>query len=104
MLYLVFVTCPDPSVAQTIVSALVEERLVACGNILTGLTSIYRWQGKVEKATECLVILKTTKALLAELERRVAELHPYEVPEVVAVEAHRVNQEYARWVGESVKA
>jgi periplasmic divalent cation tolerance protein len=103
MLYLVFVTCPDANVATTIISALVNERLVACGNIVPGLTSIYRWQGAVETASECLAIVKTTEGQLAKLEGRISELHPYEVPEIVALEASRANLAYMRWVSESVK-
>lgn len=103
MPYLVFVTCPEPSVAESIITTLVNERLVACGSILPGLTSIYRWKGVVETASECLVVLKTNTHLLSELESRISELHPYEVPEILSVEADRANATYARWVDENVR-
>lgn len=103
MLHLIFVTHPELNAAKKLVSTLVEERLVACGNIIPSLTSIYRWQGAVETALECLIVLKTNEHLLTKLESRIKELHPYEVPEIVAVKTDKVNEAYAKWVGESVK-
>jgi periplasmic divalent cation tolerance protein len=102
MLHFIFVTHPELNAAKKFVSTLVEEKLVACGNIVPGLTSIYRWQGAVETAAECLIVLKTAEDLLPKLEHRIKELHPYDVPEIVAVRTDRVNEAYAQWVGESV--
>lgn len=100
--HVALVTAPDRAVAERIVRTLVEEGLVACGNILGGLISIYRWQGAVEEATEALIILKTTSASVAELIRRVPELHPYDVPEVLVIPVVSGHAPYLDWVAESV--
>lgn len=95
---LIVVTVPTLAVAEEMVTKLVEERLVACGNIVPGLTSIYRWKGNVERADELLVIFKTRAAMRAILERRITELHPYEVPEIVTIAPSAVSAAYAQWV------
>jgi periplasmic divalent cation tolerance protein len=77
--------------------ALVEERLAACASLLPGLTSIYRWEGGVEEAREQQVILKTSSERLTALEARVRELHPYEVPEFVVLDAV-ASQAYGAWL------
>ena len=96
----VFVTVPDAAVAQTIARALVEERLVACVNDTGPVTSVYRWKGQVETETERLLMMKTRRARFAELERRVRALHPYEVPEVIALPIAAGSDAYLRWIGE----
>jgi periplasmic divalent cation tolerance protein len=98
---LVFMTCPKAEDAATIVSTVVEEGLAACGNILPGMRSIYRWQGKVQEATEALVLLKTTGTRYEALERRLTQLHSYEVPEIIAVDIDRGLTTYLRWLGET---
>jgi periplasmic divalent cation tolerance protein len=94
----VVTTAPDRATAERIVRHLVEERLVACGNVLEGMTSIYRWQGAVETTSELLVLLKTRRARVEEVFRRVGELHPYDVPELLALPAAAVSSAYSRWV------
>jgi periplasmic divalent cation tolerance protein len=94
----VLVTVPDAGVAEGLVRRLVDEGVVACGNILPGVTSIYRWRGEVAKATEALVIFKTTTAGAEQLERRVPELHPYEVPEVLVLAVESGHRPYLEWV------
>lgn len=81
---------------------LVERRLAACVNIIPSLTSIYRWQGAVEEAQEVLLVMKTTSEQLPMLEAAVRELHSYEVPEFVVLEAKSVNQPYVDWLTDSV--
>lgn len=100
---LVLCTFPDPETARRIGRVLVEEALAACINLVPGVESIYRWQGKVETGTEVLGILKTTTDGLLALERRLAALHPYEVPEVVALKPSAVSASYAEWLRSSVK-
>ena len=100
----VLVTTPDAEVAEGLVRALVEEGVVACGNILPGITSIYRWRGEVERATEALVVFKTTAAGAARLERRVPELHPYEVPEVLVLPVDSGHGPYLEWISKNVSA
>jgi len=84
--------------------SLVGERLAACANIVSGVRSIYRWQGKVEDEPEVLLVIKTRAELVESLARRVAELHPYELPEVVALEAVDGLPDYLDWVFAETRA
>lgn len=95
---IVFCTCPDTASAERIADALVGERLAACVNLLPAVTSVYRWQGKVERASEIQLLIKTTADRLEALGVRVAELHPYELPELIAVEARAGLPAYLGWV------
>lgn len=95
------VTAPDVAVAERIVSVLVEEGVVACGNILPGITSIYRWQGAVERAPEVLIVLKTVRESVPALLERVPELHPYDVPEVLVLSVDAGHGPYLDWIAES---
>lgn len=101
-LLLVFCTFPDVEKARQIGTILVESQLAACVNLCPRIESIYRWQGAVERAEETLAILKTTKDGFAKLEARLKELHPYEVPEIVAVKPEAVSAAYAAWVRDEV--
>ncbi|MBW3550634.1 MAG: divalent-cation tolerance protein CutA [Proteobacteria bacterium] len=91
-------TCPDAASARTLATALVEERLAACVNQLPGLSSTYRWEGRVERAEEVLLMIKTTREHVGALTARVQALHPAELPEVIAVEAVGGLAPYLEWV------
>ena len=95
---LVFSTFPDATAARDIARTLVAERLVACANLLPAVTSIYVWQGKQEETAETLVLFKTPRALYTTLETRLRALHPYEVPEIVAVELTAALPAYLQWI------
>lgn len=95
-----FCTCPDRASAEHLAQTLVDERLAACVNIVPGLQSVYRWQGAIERSDELLLLIKSTQARLQALSARVAELHPHELPEVVAVEAAGGLSAYLDWVAE----
>jgi len=97
------VTAPVEA-APGLARALVEERLVACVNIVPRIRSIYRWQGKIEDGEEALLLLKTTSERLDRLTARIKELHPYEVPEIIAltVNPEEGNPDYIDWVREVV--
>jgi periplasmic divalent cation tolerance protein len=95
---LVLTNCPDEDSANALALALVESRLAACVNILPRLQSIYRWQGKIESAPEIPLLIKSTAAAYPALEARIRELHPYEVPEIVALAIDRGLPEYLNWV------
>lgn len=82
---IVFVTAGTREQAETIARRCIEEELAACVNIVDGCTSVYRWRGNVETEREALMIVKTAKALFPKLARRIAELHTYEVPEIIAL-------------------
>ena len=94
----VLVTTPSPERAAEIARALVEERLAACGNVVPGLRSIYRWEGKVQDDAEALLVLKTTRARFEALRDRVLALHPYEVPEVLALPVAAGSARYLAWI------
>ena len=96
------VTAPSHDVADRLVTTIVEERLAACGNIVPGLTSIYHWEGALQRDSEVLIIFKTTRAVLAQLMARVQEIHPYDVPEVLAVPITAGLDAYVAWVAENV--
>ena len=97
----VLVTAGSEQQALSIARALVGERLAACVNIVGPVRSIYRWRDAVEDDREYLLIIKTRAALYAKVERRVRELHTYEVPEVLALSADRGSPPYVKWLLES---
>jgi periplasmic divalent cation tolerance protein len=94
--------CPDAGVAERIARALVHERLAACANLLPGMRSVYRWRDAVEEADEVLLLAKTTRAGLPALQARIEALHPYEVPELLAVEAAGGLPAYLGWIADNV--
>lgn len=96
-------TCPDADTARAIADRLVEERLCACVNLLPGAQSIYRWQGAVERAQEVLMLIKTTQTRYAALEQRLAALHPYSVPEIIALPIHAGLPAYLQWLDEQTR-
>lgn len=94
----VLVTCPHADAAAELARALVEEGLAACGNILPGLRSIYRWEGRVVDEPEVLLLLKTTAGRFEALRERVVALHPYQVPEVLSLAVEAGHAPYLAWV------
>jgi periplasmic divalent cation tolerance protein len=94
----VLVTVPNREIGKRLAEVLVEERLAACVNRVPGLLSIYRWQGKIEQEQEELLLIKTQDCLLEQLTVRVRELHPYTVPEIVALPVVGGSQAYLDWV------
>jgi periplasmic divalent cation tolerance protein len=98
----IYSTFPDQPTAERITRTLVEEGLVACANLF-GIDSVYRWQGAVETATECAALLKTRQALYQAVEDRIRQLHPYEVPAIVAYPIVAGHAEYLRWIDESTR-
>jgi periplasmic divalent cation tolerance protein len=91
-------TAPDLETARRIARALVESKVCACVNLLPGATSIYRWKGAVEEASEVLLVAKTTESRVAELESALSKAHPYEVPELVVLTAAHVEAKYLAWL------
>ena len=91
-------TCPDAATAAAIARTLVEERLAACVSQLPGVTSTYRWQDQIETAGEVALLIKTTADRIEALAARLRQLHPYELPELVAVEVRAGLPEYLTWV------
>ena len=97
-LVLALSTAPDAEQARRIGTTLVEERLIACANLVPGVTSIYRWNGGVQVDGEVLIIMKTRRALVPRLKERLPQLHPYEVPELVVTPVVDGLGPYCRWV------
>jgi len=95
---LVYVPCPDEACAREIGRKMVERRLAACANILPKMTSIYRWEGKLEEDKEALLLLKTVEATIPELVENVRAIHPYRLPAIVAYAAVGGLPAYIDWV------
>lgn len=90
--------------AETLASTLVEERLAACVNVHRDVTSVYRWEGRVERQREAMLVVKTSDSALGRLVARIAALHPYSVPEIVALDVDSVNEKYLEWVDSETSA
>jgi periplasmic divalent cation tolerance protein len=99
-LLLALSTAPDAATAERIAAVLVEERLVACVNLIPGLLSFYRWQGEVQREAEVLLLIKTHASRLPRLKERLAAVHPYEVPELIAFAIRDGLEAYCRWIAE----
>ena len=99
----VFVTAPSVTVARKIAAAALKDRLVACANIVPKIESHYWWKGALESSSEVLVLLKTTKKKLPELEHCVVKIHPYETPEFVAVTLDDGAEKYLSWIDTSLE-
>lgn len=95
---IVMTNAPDREVALKIARALLERRLAACVNVLAECTSVYRWRGKLETAHEVPLMIKTRAAIYDEVEAVIKSLHPYELPEIVAVPVERGSPDYLEWV------
>lgn len=101
---IVLISCGSRAEARRIARALVEARLAACVNIVEApVESIYRWNGKVERARELLLIVKSSRKRFAALEAQVRQMHSYDVPEIVAVPIERGSRAYLAWLDESTK-
>lgn len=95
-----YVTCGDKNEAQGIAAKVVEERLAACANVIPGMTSVYRWEGKIEQGAETVLILKTQASLLDKLTDRVRDLHSYDCPCVVALPVVGGNPAFLDWIAD----
>lgn len=97
---LVITNTPDRATAERIANTLVTEGVAACVNVLGECASVYRWQGKVERASEVPLLIKTTRAAYPRLESALHKLHPYELPEIIALPVSAGLPEYLKWVAE----
>lgn len=96
-------TAPDADAAERIARTLVEERAIACATLLPGASSIYRWRGEVQREAEVVMLMKTRAAGVERLKARLAEVHPYEVPELLVLEVHDALAPYCAWVLEETE-
>ena len=95
--HLVLTTLPTRDAALTIARTLVDERLAACVQLVDGLLSIYRWEGRIDESAECQLVAKTTPAAVAALVDRLRTLHPYDVPEILSLDA-TASAAYGAWL------
>lgn len=95
---LVYCTCPDPGLALQLAEVLVDRRLAACASLVHDLTSVYRWQGQRETATETLLLIKTQADCYPQLEATLVALHPAELPEIIAVPIAAGLPAYLSWI------
>lgn len=100
---LALTNAPDPMLAQRIVQELVQAQLVACGHVAAAGCSIYRWEGRLERAEESAITLKTTAACVPAVLQRLRQLHPYQVPEFLVVPVMGASPEYLAWVRDQVQ-
>ncbi len=98
MYQLILCTCPNQNSAETIAKHLVSEQLIACVNIMPGLTSIYQWQGEIETAQEHLLMIKSHQQQFIAIETAIKAIHPYHVPEIIAVAIEQGSAEYLNWI------
>ena len=98
---IVFCTFPDLKIARQTVNSLVEQRLIACGNLLPGIESIYRWKDKVEHSSEVMAVLKTTRDKFDPLKSAFAYMHPYEVPELISATISDGLPAYLAWISQN---
>ena len=96
---LVLVTAPDLKTARRLAKAALQAKLIACANLVPKIESHYWWQGKLESAAEVLLVLKTTKARLAALEKLILARHPYDTPEFLVLSPNAGSQKYLAWLG-----
>jgi|SRR2546426_7460646 len=94
----VLTTVPEGSLGEEIASVLIAERLAACVNMCSPMTSFYRWKGNVERDTECQLVIKTTEDRVAALQQRITELHSYALPEFLVLEAAAGSETYLNWI------
>ncbi len=99
----IFITVPNKKEANCIAVELIKNKLAACVNIMENVHSIFWWQGKVDTAEEALLIVKTRKALMNKLIKKVKSLHSYEVPEIIALPIICGDKEYLKWINESTR-
>ncbi len=95
-------TVPDNETAERIARTLVDERLVACANLLAPMTSIYRWKGNVERDTERQLVMKTAWTKVPALEKRLKELHSYDLPEFIVIDIDAGGEAYLKWIASEV--
>jgi len=100
---MLYCTCPDGQVASTLAAHIVEQGLAACVNQVPGLTSVYKWEGKLKTGTEVLLLIKTTADRVAALTAELSRVHPYELPEIIVVPVIGGHQPYLDWIRECTR-
>ena len=102
MFVIIFFSCPDQNSAKKLAHELVEKNLAACVNIIPKIESIYKWQGKIEKGKEILLIIKTKQDLYKKVEEFIIKNHPYDCPEIIMLPIKQGSEEYLRWLEDNL--
>lgn len=98
MHHLIYCTCPNLETAERIARQLVSDKLAACVNIVPGVSSVYEWQGQIETAQEHLLMIKSQQARFAAIETAIKAMHPYQIPEIIAVAIDSGSADYLQWI------
>ncbi|WAR44054.1 divalent-cation tolerance protein CutA [Methylomonas rapida] len=98
MHHLIYCTCPNLETAERIARQLVGDKLAACVNIVPGVSSVYEWQGQIETAQEHLLMIKSQQARFAAIETAIKAMHPYQIPEIIAVAIDSGSADYLQWI------
>lgn len=99
---LYYVTCPSTKVAESLAKSALKNRLTACANIIPNMKSLYHWQGKIESAKECILILKTKKKLASKLEKLIVAKHPYQCVCLLEIDIAQSHAAYEKWLLENL--
>jgi len=97
----IYITCKDKEEALNIARNLVEEKLIACGNVLDNMTAVYSWKEKIEVDSEAVLICKTKKSLFEAVRTKVSELHSYDCPCIISIPIERGDIAYLKWISEN---
>ena len=97
---IIYITAPNKEEAEKISRVLLEERLIACANIIDSITSLYWWKGEIQKSGEALLIAKTKESLIDQLIKRVKALHSYECPCIVSFSIAKGNPDFLKWISD----
>lgn len=99
---LFYITCPNQELARQISKVLLEERLIACANIIPQMESHYWWQGKLQSSNEAVLVLKSRKSLKAQIQNRIEQIHSYETPCILEIPIQSGNDPYLKWLASSL--
>lgn len=102
MYQVILCTCPSDEAAKHIATTLVSEKLAACVNIIPNVVSVYQWDSQVICDSEVKLVIKSTSTLFSQIELKIKELHPYETPEIIALNIQQGSEQYLHWINESV--
>ena len=100
---IIFCTTPDFKCAKKISKILVEKEIAACCNIISGLTSIYKWENKLQEDSEFLIMIKSVSDKFSSVTEEILTIHPYSVPEIISLEINECSEKYLDWVVRSIK-
>ena len=99
---IVFCTTPSREISNQIAEECVLKKIAACCNIISGIKSVYEWEGKIEKSAEQLLIIKSTEDNFKAIENTINTIHPYDIPEIISVRINKGNESYLKWINQII--